>query len=152
MYSQVPPSYGSTSRWRGVRHHKGQSQHHKGSPYSPMNRTTKVWFTFHYRIPSRRKPEPLQQQPEAQPTTGLGAPGWLQLTTKTSRVQRPRSNKFTNFQFPRILVESTMQWQEHTKCSSSSLSNSNKATNAYGGIREEEQGRRNTKNSQIKIY
>ena len=33
-----------------------------------------------------------------------------------------------------------MQWQEHTKCSSPSLSNSNKATNAYGGIREEEQG------------
>ena len=32
-----------------------------------------------------------------------------------------------------------MQWQEHTKCSSPSLSNSNKATNAYGGIREEEQ-------------
>ena len=26
-----------------------------------------------------------------------------------------------------------MQWQEHTKCSSPSLSNSNKATNAYGG-------------------
>ena len=64
-------------------------------------------------------------------------------TTKASRVQRPKSNKFTNFQLPRILVESTnrctMQWQEHTKCSSSSLSNSNKATNAYGGIREEEQ-------------
>ena len=30
-----------------------------------------------------------------------------------------------------------------------SLSNSNKATNAYGGIREEEQWRRNTKNSKI---
>ena len=149
MYSRVPPSWGSTSRWRGVRHHKGRSQRHKGSPYSPMNRTTKVWFTFHYRNPSRRKPEPLQQQPEAQPTTGLGAPGWLQLTTKVSittkasRVQRPKSNKFTNFQLPRILVESTnrctMQWQEHTKCSSPSLSNSNTATNANGGIREEEQ-------------
>ena len=145
-----------------MRHHKGRSQRHKVSPYSPMNRTTKVWFTFHYRNPSRRKPEPLQQQPKAQPTTGLGAPGWLQLTTKVStttkasRVQRPKSNKFTNFQLPRIFVESTnrctMQWQEHTKCSSSSLSNSNTATNANGGIREEEQGRRNTKNSKIKIY
>jgi hypothetical protein len=31
-----------------------------------------------------------------------------------------------------------MQWQQHTKCSSTSLSNSNKATNDYGGIREEE--------------
>ena len=40
--------------------------------------------------------------------------------------------------------------QEH-KCSSPPLSNSNKATNAYGGIREEEQWRRNTKNSKIKI-
>ena len=77
MYSRVPPSYGSTSRWRGVRHHKGQSQRHKGSPYSLMNRTTKVGFTFHYPNPSRRNPEPLQQQPEAQPTTGLGALGWL---------------------------------------------------------------------------
>ena len=41
--------------------------------------------------------------------------------------------------------------QEH-KCSNPSLSNSNKETNAYGGIREEEQRRRNTKNSKIKIY
>ena len=32
-----------------------------------------------------------------------------------------------------------MQWQEHTRWSNPSLSNSNKATNAYGGIREEEQ-------------
>ena len=32
-----------------------------------------------------------------------------------------------------------MQWQEHTKWSSPSLPNSNKATNAYGGIRDEEQ-------------
>ena len=31
-----------------------------------------------------------------------------------------------------------MQCKKHTKCSSPSLSNSNKATNAYGGIREEE--------------
>ena len=82
MYFRVPPSYGSTSRWRGVRHHKGRTQRHKGSPYSLMNRTTKVWFTFHYRIPSRRKPEPLQQRSGAQPTIGLGAPEQLQLTTK----------------------------------------------------------------------
>jgi hypothetical protein len=40
-----------------------------------------------------------------------------------------------------------MQWQEHTKCSSPSLSNSNKATNAYGGIREEKQ--RKPQRSQI---
>ena len=64
-------------------------------------------------------------------------------TTRASRVQRPKSNKLTNFQLPRILVESTnrctMQWQEHTKCSSPSLSNSNTATNANGGIRVEEQ-------------
>jgi hypothetical protein len=33
-----------------------------------------------------------------------------------------------------------MQWQEH-KCSNPSLSNYNKATNAYGGIREEEKRR-----------
>ena len=67
----------------------------------------------------------------------------VSITTKASRVQRPKSNKLTTNQLPRIFVESTnrctMQWQEHTKCSSSSLSNSNKATNAYGGIREEEQ-------------
>ena len=65
-------------------------------------------------------------------------------TTRASRVQRPKSNKLTNFQLSRILVESTnrctKQWQEH-KCSNPSLSNSNKATNAYGGIREEEQRR-----------
>jgi hypothetical protein len=35
------------------------------------------------------------------------------------------------------------------KCSNPSLSNSNKATNAYGGIREKEQRRKSTKNSKI---
>ena len=40
-----------------------------------------------------------------------------------------------------------MQWQEHTKCSSPSLSNSNTTTNVYGGIREEEQ--RKPQRSQI---
>ena len=40
-----------------------------------------------------------------------------------------------------------MQWEEHTKWSSPSLPNSNKATNAYGGIREEEQRGEPQKNS-----
>ena len=41
-----------------------------------------------------------------------------------------------------------MQWQEHKKCSSPSLPNSTKATKAYGGIREEEQKRKTTKEPQ----
>ena len=39
---------------------KVKTQPPQTSPSSPMNRTTKVWFTFHYRNPSRRNPEPLQ--------------------------------------------------------------------------------------------
>ena len=41
-----------------------------------------------------------------------------------------------------------MQWQAHKKCSSPSLPNSTKATKAYGGIREEEQKRKSTKEPQ----
>ena len=41
-----------------------------------------------------------------------------------------------------------MQWQAHKKCLSPSLPNSTKATKAYGGIREEEQKRKSTKEPQ----
>ena len=48
-------------------------------------------------------------------------------TTKASRVQRPKSNKFTNFHFHesswRAQPDAQKQWQEHKKCSSPSLSN-----------------------------
>ena len=47
-------------------------------------------------------------------------------TTRASRVQRPKSNKFTSFQLPRILVESTNRCNEamaRAQGSNPSLSN-----------------------------
>ena len=46
----------------------------KVSPSSPMNRTTKAWFTFHYRNSFEAESGAFQQQSGAQPTMGLGAP------------------------------------------------------------------------------
>ena len=85
-------------------------------------------------------------------TTHNGIGGSRTATSDHTRVQPPRgrlgskdprvtSSQAFNFHESswRAQTDATMQWQEHTKCSSSSLSNSNKATDAYGGIREEEQ-------------
>jgi hypothetical protein len=49
----------------------------------------------------------------------------------------PKSNKLTNFHLPNLRGElkpmHQMQWQEHTKCSNTSLPNPTKATNAMEG-------------------
>ena len=71
------------------------------------------------------------------------------LPTQPSRVPKnPRVKGFTPFTQPNPHRElkpmHQMQWQAHKKCSSPSLPNSNKATKAYGGIREEEH-KKNTK-------
>ena len=88
----------------------------KVSPSSPMNRTTKIWFTSHYRNPSRRNPEPLQQRSGAQPTTGLGAPEQLQVTTQGSQPPHGRlgskNPRVTSSQAFNILVESTNRCNE----------------------------------------
>ena len=78
-----------------------------------MNRTPRDWFTFHYRNPSRRNPEPFNNNPGHNPQWDRGLPNGFTsdhkgpTTTRASRVQRSKSNKFTSFQLPRILVEST---------------------------------------------
>ena len=77
-------------------------------------------------------------------------------TTKASRVQRPKSNKLTNFQLPRIFVESTnrcnnamarahkvlkfftLKFQQSNKC--------------LWGNKRGRTKRRCTKNSKIKIH
>ena len=98
----------------------------KVSPSSPMNRTTKVWFTFHYRNPSRRKSGAFQQRCGAQPTTGLGAPEQLQVTTQGSQPPHgrlgskdPRVTCSQVFNFHesswRAQTDAIKQWQEHTK-------------------------------------
>ena len=108
----------------------------KVSPSSPMNRTTKVWFTFHYRYSFEAESGAFQQQSEAQPTKGLGAPERLSTTirgtthngiggsrtassdhTRVQPPQRrlgskdPRVTSSSSFQLPRILVESTPMHQ-----------------------------------------
>ena len=54
----------------------------KVSPSSPMNRTTKVWFTFHYRYSFEAESGAFQQQSGAQPTMGLGVPERLSTTIR----------------------------------------------------------------------
>ena len=139
----------------------------KVSPSSPMNRTTKAWFTFHYRNSFEAESGAFQQQSEAQPTMGLGAPEWLSTTIRGTthngiggsrtassdhtRVQPPQRR--LGSKDPRVTSSQAFNfhessWRAHRctkckrqehKCSNPSLSNSNKATNAYGGIREEEE-------------
>jgi len=120
-------------------------------------RTTKAGTRSTKRWPWRRRPKPLQawgslhnliggSQVSTQPSRVQGP------ERNKLRVQAPKSNKLTRFtstnQRGELKPMQLMQWQEH-KCSNPSLPNSNKATNANGGIREEEQRRRITKNSKI---
>jgi hypothetical protein len=130
-----------------VNQHNGSTTT-KVSPSSPMNRTTKVWFTFHYRNPSRRKSGAFQQRSGANPTTGLGAPEQLQVTTQGSqpphghlRSKDPRVTSSQAFNFHesswRAHRCTKCKWQEH-KTQILHFQIPPQATNAYVGIREEE--------------
>ena len=151
----------------------------KVSPSSPMNRTTKVWFTFHYRYSFEAESGAFQQQSVAQPTMGLGAPERLSTTIRGTthkgiggsrtassdhtRVQPPQRR--LGSKDPRVTCSQTFNfhessWRAQTDAQSNGKSTSAQilhsqippqATNAYGGRREEEQRRRNPKNSKIKI-
>ena len=144
----------------------------KVSPSSPMNRTTKVWFTFHYRYSFEAESGAFQQQSGAQPTMGLGAPERLSTTirgtthngiggsrTATSDHQgsQPPHGRLgskdprvtsSRISPPRILVEGSnrckMQWQEHTKFLSPSLPNPTITTKAMEEY--ERKNKENTKN------
>ena len=157
MYSRVPPFWGSTSCWRGVSFTTQCLLNvTKASPYSPMNLTTKAQFTFHY-LQSRGTHPQLNWRLSRSPQSWGTHPqlNWrLPRTPQPSRVKDPRVTSPQTFTSMNPRGESKpMQPMQmaRDKCSNPSLSNSNKATNAYGGIREEEQ-RRNTKNSKIQIY
>ena len=144
----------------------------KSSPYSPMNLTPRVRFTFHYRNPSRRirslyndlgahthnpiggsqtMPELSQLEVFATPPNRLGYTMHPKDTSSWEH-NAPKSNKLTTFTSTNPCGEHKpmhqMQWKEH-KCSNPSLSNFNKVTNAYGGIRDEEQGRTQQMNHKI---
>ena len=124
-------------RWRGLSHHKGRSQLHKGSPYYPMNCTTKDWFTFNYRNPSRRNPEPLQQRSGAHTHNWIrgsrtaisdhkrSQPPQSRLGSKDPRVTSSQAFNFHESSW-RAQTDATKQWQEH-KCSNPSLSNPTKS-------------------------
>ena len=80
------------------------------------------------------------------PTTELGAPEQLQVTTrglnhhKESRVQRPKNNKLTNFHFHESSWRERTDAQCNGKSTSAQILHSQippKATNAYGGRRED---------------
>ena len=150
MYSRVPPFYGSTSRWRGV---SFKLKCHKW-PH-PILRWTlpkssvhlPLLISFWTEIESlttilRHNPQKDWELPSDHKRS--------QPPQRASRVQRPKSNKLTNFHFHesswRAHWCTKCKRQEH-KCSNPPLSNSNKATNAYGGIREEEQRGEPHKNS-----
>ena len=133
-------------------YHEGQnSTTTKVSPSSPMNRTTKVWFTFHYRNPSRRKSGAFQQRSGAQPTTGLGAPEQLQVTTQGSQPPHgrlgskdPRVTSSQAFNFHESSWRAQTDAQSNGKSTNAQILHYQippQATNAYGGRREEEQRR-----------
>ena len=134
----------------------------KVSPSSPMNRTTKVWFTFHYRNPSRRKSGAFTTTIRGTTHNGIGGSRTatsdhtrVSTTTRAFRVQRPKSNKFTSFQLPRILVESTNRCNESMAraqvLKSFTLKFQQSNTCLWGNKRGRTK-RRCTKNSKIKIY
>ena len=135
--------------------HKGftffsDEPHHKGLVHLPLSEsfkaesgafTTTIRGTTHNGIGGSR--------------TATSDHTRVSTTTRASRVQRPKSNKFTSFQLPRILVESTPMHQmqkaraQVLKSSTLKFQQSNKCLwgNKRGGTK-----RRCTKNSKNKIY
>ena len=139
----------------------------KVSPSSPMNCTTKVWFTFHYRYSFEAESGAFQQQSGAQPTIGLGAPERLPTTirgtthnwiggsrTATSDHKRSQPPQWLlGSKDPRVTSSQTFNFHESSwraqtdaqcngKSTSAQILHSQippKATNACGGRREEEQ-------------
>ena len=112
----------------------------------------RVRFTFNYRNPSRRNPEPLQQSWGTRPQLNRGLPNFARsFTTRslrdtTNRLgytmhprgtsswehNAPKSNKLLKLQSstnPRGEHKpmQQMQWQEHKKCSNPSLPNPTKS-------------------------
>ena len=153
--------------------HKGftlfsDEPHHKGLVHLPLSvflrggirsLSTTIRGTTHNGLGA---PERLSTTIRGTTHNGIG--GSRTASQVTTKVQPPHGH--LGSKDPRVTSSQTFNfhessWRAHRctkckrqehKCSNPSLSNSNKATNAYGGIREEEQWRRNTKNSKIKIY
>ena len=77
-------------------------------------------------------------------------------TTRASRVQRPKSNKFTSFQLPRILVESTpmhqMQKARAQVLKSFTLKSHLKQLMLMGGEERKNNEEHNKWNFKITIY
>ena len=130
MYSRVPPCQGSASRWRGVSSpQEAYSRCHKGLTLFSDEPHPRVWFTFHYRNPSRRNPEPLQQYLGHTPTTQLGAPKSSPKlhNSKSSRHHQPsrvhnapkRHKSLGNTMHPRVTSFSTFNFTYHRRESNS---------------------------------
>ena len=120
----------------------------KASHSSPMNRTTKG--LVHLPLSESFKAESGAFTTTIRGTTHnwIGAPERLQVTTKglnhhkASRVQRPKSNKLTKFTSTNPRGEHKPMHKSNGKSTSAQILHSQippKATNAYGGRREEEQ-------------
>ena len=105
--------------------HNG-STNTKVSPSSPMNHTTKVWFTFHYRNHSRRKSGAFQQRSGAQPTTGLGAPEQLQVTTQGSQPPHGRLGS----KDPRVTSSQAFNFHESSWRAQTDAQSNGKSTSA----------------------
>ena len=104
-----------------------------------MNRTTKVWFTFNYRNPSRRNPEPLQQRSGAHTHNRIGGsrtaisdhtrsqPPQRRLGSKDPRVTNSQTFNSTNSRGEhkpmhkvmaraQVLKSFTLKFQHNNKC------------------------------------
>ena len=63
------------------------TQHHKGLTLFSDEPHPRVWFTLHYRNPSRRNPEPLQRSWGTHPQLNRGLPNQQSVTITTSSKQ-----------------------------------------------------------------
>ena len=163
------------SHWRGVRYHKGQlnshkgftffsdEPHHKGLVHLPLSvflrggirsLSTTIRGTTHKGIGgsrtalnnnSRHNPQWIGGSRTASSDHTRVQPPQRRLGSKDPRVTSSHTFNFHESSW-RAHRCTKCKRQEH-KCSNPSLSNSNKATNAYGGIREEEQRGEPLKNS-----
>ena len=97
----------------------------------------RVWFTFHYRNPSRRNPEPLQRCWGTHPQLNRGLPNLTRsFTTRSLRdttnhlgyTMQPRGTSSWEHNAPKS--NKLLELQSHTRWSTPLLPNPTKATNA----------------------
>ena len=158
IFYRVPPNMEYVSFREGV---VSNHQRHKRPPlFSGESHPNGIDPRFHYRCTCRWQPEPLTRLGHFS-TTQLEAPNKCHKRPqchqgyKPSRVPRTQEGQAPMSHTNQILrgehkpMHQMQMARTPQRCSNPSLPNSTKATKDYGGIREEEQWRKSTKDSKI---